>query len=265
MVGAALVYSAVCVDAFLFEPHFPVLTEIELPSPLPIPITVLHLSDLHLETDPQRREQWLVHQLQILKPDLIVLTGDIHQTENFDVACLARVLKEVRAPLGVFACVGFDNVRVLREASPQITVLQNEAQLVSHHGITLGIAGLIDAGRHEAAFAKIASTDLRIVLNHTPDLGEEAAENGAHLYLCGHTHGGQVRIPFWGAIITNTGTGKRFEAGLYKLGGAYAYTSRGLGLEPAPAPPVRFFCRPEITLFHLQPVSTPEILRPGAL
>ena len=67
-------------------------------------------------------------------------------------------------------------------------------------------------------------------MNHTPDLAEEAAGVGVDLYLCGRTHGGQVRVPVWGAIITNRSTGKRFEAGHYKIGDTDVYTSCGLGL-----------------------------------
>ncbi|MBI2432029.1 MAG: metallophosphoesterase family protein [Candidatus Hydrogenedentes bacterium] len=251
--AALFVYAVVWLDAFIIEPNWPVLTTITLDAPIKKPLTILHLSDLHLEQDHPRREQWLVRRLADLKPDLIVLTGDIHQMENFNADSLRQVLSRLRAPLGVFGCVGFDHVSVLRDAAPNLRMLVNEAVVLPWGDQTVGIAGLTDAGKHDAAYAAMASADFRIILNHTPDLIEEAAKESAHLYLCGHTHGGQVRIPFWGAIITNTDTGKRYEAGPYSVGEMHAYTSRGLGLEPSPAPPVRFFCRPEIIEIRLVP------------
>lgn len=253
--AAVILHVAVCVDAFWIEPNWPRLTRLQWSGPLSHPLRILHLSDLHIEKDLPSRERWLIQQVQELKPDLILVSGDIHQMENFDVAALRKVLGHLQAPLGVYACAGFDNTQVLRVAAPQLRMLENEAVVVEWQGEKIGIAGLMDSGKQRPAYDAIRDAQLRIVLNHTPDLMEDAAAHGAHLYLCGHTHGGQVRIPFWGAIITNTGTGKKYEAGLYRVGEMHGYTSRGLGLEPPPAPSVRFLCRPEITLIELLPRS----------
>ncbi len=114
------------------------------------------------------------------------------------------------------------------------------------------IAGTPGMPRQELS-RLLADSDYAIVLEHTPDQTRRAAAASADLYLCGHTHGGQVRIPFWGAIITNSATGKKYEAGLYSERNMFIHTSRGLGLEPRPAPQVRFFCRPEITLIRIVP------------
>ena len=74
---------------------------------------------------------------------------------------------------------------------------------------------------------------------------------GVDLQLSGHTHGGQVRLPLYGALLTLSAMGKRFEAGLYRLGEMALYVNRGLGMEGGAAPRVRFLCRPEITVFDL--------------
>ena len=73
------------------------------------------------------------------------------------------------------------------------------------------------------------------------------------LYLCGHTHGGQVALPLYGALITLSKFGKKYESGMYESNGTILYVNRGLGLEPKPAPQVRFFARPEITVFDIVP------------
>jgi hypothetical protein len=80
----------------------------------------------------------------------------------------------------------------------------------------------------------------------------EAARHGIDLYLCGHTHGGQVRLPGFGAILTSSQLGKRYEMGLYREGQTSMYVSRGVGLEGLSAPRVRFLAPPEITLITLQ-------------
>jgi hypothetical protein len=78
------------------------------------------------------------------------------------------------------------------------------------------------------------------------------------LYLCGHTHGGQVALPFYGAIITLTKYGKKYEAGMYEVGDSLLYVNRGLGLDSRWLPKVRFFARPEIAVFDILPKKKTE-------
>ena len=80
----------------------------------------------------------------------------------------------------------------------------------------------------------------------------EAAGHEIDLYLCGHTHGGQVRLPIIGAVLTSSQLGKRYEMGLYQGGRTHMYVSRGIGLEGLSAPRVRFLAPPEITLVTVQ-------------
>jgi predicted MPP superfamily phosphohydrolase len=90
-----------------------------------------------------------------------------------------------------------------------------------------------------------------VLLYHAPDLMPEAADYGLDLYLCGHTHGGQVRLPIFGAILTSSQYGKKYEMGLYESGRTHMYVSRGVGLEGLSAPRIRFLAPPEITLVTL--------------
>ena len=252
-VAAVALYAGVCVDAFVIEPNWPALRCVEIVGNVSEPVEILHLSDLHIEEDLPRREVWLLEQLARLEPDLILLTGDTHQAENSDPVSLARILGEIQAPLGVYACIGYDNATVVEGVAPQVKHLVNEAVLLEHRGRRIGVAGLMEVGERAPVYDAVQAADYAIVLNHTPDLADEAVAWGVDLYLCGHTHGGQVRIPFWGAIITNCDSGKKYEGGWYRNGATHIHTSRGLGLEPRPAPQVRFFCRPEITLIRVIP------------
>jgi len=92
-------------------------------------------------------------------------------------------------------------------------------------------------------------------LYHYPDAIEEAAQHRIDLYCAGHTHGGQVALPFYGAIITLSKFGKKYESGLRRLEDTWLYVNRGIGMEGGPAPRVRFCARPEITVIELSPAE----------
>ena len=102
-----------------------------------------------------------------------------------------------------------------------------------------------------AALSRIPRDEFKIFLFHYPDCLEEMAQNNVDLYLAGHTHGGQVAMPFYGALMTVSAFGKKYEHGLHKMGETYLYVNRGIGMEGGKAPRVRFCARPEITLFEV--------------
>jgi predicted MPP superfamily phosphohydrolase len=95
----------------------------------------------------------------------------------------------------------------------------------------------------------------QVLLYHSPELMPQVAGHGVDLYLCGHTHGGQVRLPLIGPLLTSSQLGRRFVMGLYKLGRTQLYVSRGIGLEGLSAPRVRFFCPPEMTVISIMPTG----------
>jgi predicted MPP superfamily phosphohydrolase len=88
------------------------------------------------------------------------------------------------------------------------------------------------------------------VLYHYPDLIDRLASKQVDLLLAGHTHGGQIALPFFGAIVTLSKGWKRYERGLYRVGESYLYVNRGLGTD---LPAIRFFARPEIAVIDLIP------------
>ena len=91
-----------------------------------------------------------------------------------------------------------------------------------------------------------------------PDLLPEASALGVDLVLSGHTHGGQWRLPGFGALLTNSRYGKRYEAGHYRQGDTHLIVSRGLGMEGFGMPRARFFCPPEVVLMTLTAGSTDD-------
>ncbi|MBI3099269.1 MAG: hypothetical protein HYY93_13665 [Planctomycetes bacterium] len=101
------------------------------------------------------------------------------------------------------------------------------------------------------AISEARPTDFTIALTHAPHAIEDVDPARCDLFLCGHTHGGQIRLPLYGALITLSRHGKKYEAGRYEVGPMTVYVTRGIGCEGGAAPRVRFLCRPEITVIEI--------------
>jgi predicted MPP superfamily phosphohydrolase len=145
----------------------------------------------------------------------------------------------------------------LMRAAWKVVDLGRERQLVllgldcSHHIPT-------DEARLDLLMAAAPNGAPQILLYHSPELMPQAAEHGIDLYLCGHTHGGQVRLPLIGPIFTSSQLGRRYVMGLYRHGQTHLYVSRGVGLEGMSAPRVRFMAPPEVTLINVVALSEPD-------
>ena len=109
-----------------------------------------------------------------------------------------------------------------------------------------------DEQQFEMLIAQKTKNNTTIFLYHSPELMPLVQKFDVDLFLCGHTHGGQVRVPFYGAVITSAMTGKRYEMGRYDENGTTLYVSRGVGLEGMSAPRIRLFCPPEMTLIEIE-------------
>jgi predicted MPP superfamily phosphohydrolase len=101
------------------------------------------------------------------------------------------------------------------------------------------------------AVNSIPSDAFKIFLYHYPDLIPEVAAHKVDLYCAGHTHGGQIALPFYGALMTLSKFGKKYEAGLYHEKDTWLYVNRGIGMEGGRAPRVRFCARPELTVIEI--------------
>jgi len=139
----------------------------------------------------------------------------------------------------------------------EITVFNDQAQLLFIGNDELYLAGVnIDHGGNDRAvlsklMQKAPPGAYSLLLYHSPDLIEAAAENGVNLYLAGHTHGGQIRLPFIGALITLSTYGRKYASGRHTLGPTTLYTSRGLGMEGLHLPRARLLCPPEMVVIEL--------------
>ncbi len=268
---AQAIGTVLVIYAFWIEPHRVGVTRQTLrTAKLAAPLRVLHLGDLHIERVTARERQ-VVQLARSLEPDLILFSGDLLSLSNVDdpIAWEATraVLRELSAPLGVYAVTGSppvdkpDAVAKILDGLP-IRWLRDERVTLNHRGDAIDVIGITCTHRPHIDRDTLASilngdpTRFTILLYHTPDLAPEAALQGVDLQLSGHTHGGQVRVPFWGALYASSLYGKRFEMGRYQIGGMTLYVTRGIGMEGAGAPRVRFLCPPEMVLWEIGRVDS---------
>ncbi|MGQ9500790.1 MAG: metallophosphoesterase [Anaerolineae bacterium] len=235
-------------------------------------LRVLHISDIHIER-LGRREELLLQYIRELHPNLILLTGDYvnlscvddpishaHARQFLEALCgEAAALSPTPSLYAVLGSPPVDrNSAALFDGLP-IRLLRNEvAHVEPHPGCPLTLIGLDcthdiqrDAAQLEQLASSIEKGVPRILMYHSPELMPVASRLGIELYLCGHTHGGQIRLPLYGALVTSSQLGKRYEMGLYCNGVTHLYVSRGIGFEGLCAPRVRFLCPPEIIVWRL--------------
>ncbi len=231
-------------------------------------VTALHISDIHFERSSPRERQ-LLELLDQHRPDLLLLTGDyLNLSSVYDPKAHAGargLLSQFEAPLGVYAVTGSPTVDIpsvvpgVFEGLP-IHWLDDEAVKIQLDGDAiwvLGIRNTYNDARDALALRKLAATTprdaYRILLYHTPDLMPVAVDLEIDLYLCGHTHGGQIAAPIYGALTTGSRWGKRYEKGRHQEANTTLYVSRGLGLEGLGAPRARFLAPPEVVQWRFCP------------
>jgi hypothetical protein len=262
-------FSVVQVDAYVVEPLLVETTELTLHfdhlQPASPPVRIVQITDLHIERAGFREAQ-VVQKANALRPDLIVLTGDyLNLSYLWDPVAAEQfrsLVDQLEAPYGIYAVRG--TVEPVPEAmawlveDTDIVWLEQETVTLDVRGQSITLVGVacshnqnLDIQRlHQTLDYKPAS-DMTVLLFHSPDLILEAAELGVDLFLAGHTHGGQIRLPILGAVVTHSIYGSRYASGLFQEGDTTMYVSRGLGFEGSWLPRARFLCRPEVVSIDL--------------
>lgn len=261
--------TAIQIYATWVEPFRLTVTRLEFASPKlqnGDPLRVLHLSDIHFEGWTPRERQ-LLEIVRALAPDLIFLTGDYLNLSSVDHGPARQGVRDLLAELAAvaptWAVIGsppVDRPDVVPQifAGLPILWLVDEAAEVEVKGYHLRLIGIRCTGDHRRDGERLRqlcgagrSRALQILLYHSPDLFPLAAELGIDLHLAGHTHGGQLRLPFFGALVTSSAFWKRYEAGRHRKGTSTLYVSRGIGMEGKGAPRARFLAPPEVVLLLL--------------
>ena len=225
-------------------------------------LTIVFISDVHVGRYKKRR--WierLVRRTNALAPDLILLGGDFVASRPSDAEGL-EPFRGLKARLGVFAingnhdgCHAPEAVRAVF-ARIGIPLLENRAVRLNERGRGLAIVGLDDDWYGGADFAKafagVEPNDMPIVMLHNPDLAPVAARYRPAVMFAGHTHGGQIRLPFIGSLSSMPHhLGRRYDRGLFHFpmsempGALQAPLVIGQGVGES-GPRARLFCPPQI-------------------
>lgn len=283
--GTVVAGAATLAYASLVERNMFTLRRFDVPVLLPEaePLRVLHVSDLHLTPGQARKQRW-VNGLAGLDPDLVVVTGD-NMGHPDAVPAVSEAFKDLLGVPGAFvfgsndytgpvwknpftyfakdreyqhgADLPFEELRSAFQAAGWIDLNNSRAQLKAG-GRMIDLAGVDDPHIQRDAYEPgraDPTADVRIALTHTPEprVLDAFAADGFDLLLAGHTHGGQVRVPGVGALVTNCGLDRRLARGLHPWAGAQSWLHVSAGVGTHPTAPVRFACRPEASLLTLIP------------
>ncbi|MGC1453259.1 MAG: metallophosphoesterase [Candidatus Sulfotelmatobacter sp.] len=273
--AAAASVAALAADSTLIEPNRPRIVRKEIalrrwPSRLD-GFTVALLSDFHYDPyfsiHPLRSA---IHMVNSLRPALIVLTGDfvsapfVGKPASGAAAAepCAQLLQQMQAPYGLWAVLGnhdayTDPDRVTSALRDEgIQVLVNQSLPIESNGARFWLAGVDDVldgtADLDATLHAVPVDEATVLLVHEPDYADYAARYAVDLQLSGHSHGGQVRVPFVRPFYLPE-LARKYIWGSYEIGGLTLYTNPGLGTVGLP---VRWNCPPEITLLTLRRSGT---------
>ncbi|HET9258236.1 MAG TPA: metallophosphoesterase [Pseudonocardiaceae bacterium] len=259
------------------------------------PVRILHISDLHMTPRQRSKQRWLAG-LAELAPDLVVNTGD-SLAHQLAVPAVLRALQPLLTLPGVFV-FGNNDYYGPRPKNPVHYLFKTDKKIrgkplpwgdlraaFAEHGwldmsntrrelIVAGrriaVAGVDDPHTKRDRYYRIAGpadplADLRLGLTHSPEpwVLDSFAADGYDLVLAGHTHGGQLRLPGYGALVTNCGLDRSRARGVSRWGTrTWLHVSAGMGTSPFA--PVRFACPPEVSLLTLVPRNTGSTLPASA-
>lgn len=220
---------------------------------------IAFLTDTHVASFVRRdfyRE--IVGRTMAFRPDLILLGGDFVHWER-DIPLLSEtVLHGLHAPDGTYAVLGnhdywadADGVIAAMTAAG-VRFLINRAIAIAREEERIWVVGIDEIYRGkpdlDAAFRAVSYDETRIGLSHHPDIVGRLRGRRLDLLVCGHTHGGQIRFPFFGSVVVPSKHEARYASGFHRVDDVLLYVSRGIGA----IPPIRILCKPEIATFTLR-------------
>ena len=222
---------------------------------------IVHISDLHADDSMNKKKLTKIVQLiDRQHPDIIAITGDFitKKTDAATTALLETTLSKLSPQEKTVAVLGnhdhWSNPNHIRNIlhNSNILDISNSIYTLEREQDKLNIAGVDDywlkKSRLDLVLQKLPSDSVAILLAHEPDFADiSSAQNRFALQLSGHSHGGQVKIPFRKPPVLPP-YAKKYPSGFYQVGNMIQYTNRGLGMVK---PLIRFNCRPEITVFTL--------------
>jgi predicted MPP superfamily phosphohydrolase len=216
-------------------------------------LRIVHLTDMHFRGYWSRWYDRVLDRVEAAQPDLVLLTGDFvdHQHDHRPaLTVVERFVTRLKGRLGTYAVLGNHDGDLIGAHFKAwgLTLINGRVVRLRGEEATIEIIGLhgcdredIDA-RFPDAIAPKPDNAVRIVLTHFPDWLPKARTLGADLMLAGHTHGGQVCLPWGSPIYTHDSLPKRMSHGVHRVGGTWLAVGRGVGFSGLP---VRAFCPAE--------------------
>ena len=221
--------------------------------------TVVHITDLHLNEGLRFREYSLIRKVNAIKPDYVFITGDFID-DLTQLQPLLQLLKSIHAKVGIYGVPGnTDHISIdgntLSEQLKGVNfeLLVNASRKIEIDGKYFWLVGADDPvygfANIKTALRNVDSAGPTILLAHSPDIFMDAVNNQINLVLVGHTHGGQVGIPFL-IRLSNYANRTPYIKGLFQKNRTVMYVNKGIGMKTLP---IRFLCRPEITIIKFKP------------
>lgn len=249
------------------ETHRVTISSSDIPSDF-VGYKIAQISDFH-NTEIGANNSKLMAILRNEQPDMIAFTGDLVDSRKTDVGTALAFVKEALKVAPCYYVTGNHEARLgniyanleMKMKEYGVTILRDESIDITKGDVSIQLIGLDDPDFIEGDSAygetmvneKLLAIEqhpgYKILLSHRPEFFKTYVANGMNLVLCGHTHGGQFRIPFIGGIVApNQGFLPKYDAGLFIEGSTQMIVSRGVGNSIVP---VRFNCRPEIVIVEL--------------
>lgn len=237
--------------AWLIEPQWIEINIYSVKAPVAAPLKIMQLSDLHTK-GLGFVEKKVIRIIEEQQPDIILLTGDI-SSPGSTIEDYKSVLSKIRAPKGVYFVTGnweywlpINGFKSLLDET-HIINLDNKNIKLSGNAWLVGFDDVLEGNPDEVAALKDVPEDAyKIGIFHTPQFFDQIHKK-INFSLSGHSHGGQMRLPFMKPFWLPAGTGEYVD-GWFTKGKHKMYVSRGIGNSILP---FRFFCRPEISIFNL--------------
>jgi predicted MPP superfamily phosphohydrolase len=235
-------------------------------------VRILHITDVQV-AKVGSYERRAFAKMRELKPDLVLHTGDLLQvrppvTVEGELPRLAELIRTLDPPLGTYGVDGDVDWRMRHASSDALgglKILRNSQASIDVPGGTIRLFGLpLGASRGGTGvaervadwLAQSETTDVTVVMGHSPDYAMDVMDLPVDLCLAGHTHGGQIRLPFIGPILTLSDVPRAWARGFREIGATRLNVSAGVGSEHKDGiPPIRWGCPPEMTVIDLIPAT----------
>lgn len=223
---------------------------------------IAFLTDTHVAAFvPRRYYDNVVARVREFDPDLLLLGGDFVTWHRHIPLLRECLFDKLSARDGMYAVLGnhdyWAGAEEIMQTLPEVRFLINDRVLLRRGDDVLPLAGIDEMYRGTPdparAFEGIDDGAPSLAISHHPDV-IDIVRRRIDLLLCGHTHGGQIRFPFFGAVVVPSRHEDEYAAGFHRVGPVLMYVSRGIGA----IPPLRVLCRPEVATFTLRRGSRKE-------